>query len=201
MTSDKTSQVGVRLVRPLAIAGGYGFLVLSLLVAFEVIARKFFAYSLQGIDEIGGYVMAGAVALGISYTLVHRAHTRIDMFIDRLPMALRPAFHAFAMVALAAFGAFMAWRATTTLIDSVAYQSVASTPLQTPLWIPQLVWNVGLIFFAVLATGLAVNAVFLAVRDPKAVLTLYGPRSVREEVEDEVAVFDASRDHETGDAR
>ena len=81
------------------------------------------------------------------------------------------------------------------------FRSVASTPLQTPLWIPQLVWNVGLIFFAALATGLAVHAVILTFRNPKAVLTLYGPRTVREDVEEEVAVFDASRDRETGDAR
>jgi len=74
------------------------------------------------------------------------------MFVDRLPARLRPAFHAFAVVSLAAFGVFMAWRATVTLLETIEYQSVASTPLQTPLWIPQLVWNVGLIFFAGLAT-------------------------------------------------
>lgn len=201
MMSHRVSRAGAKLVRALAIAGGYGFLGLSLLVAFEVIARKFFTFSLQGVDEIGGYVMAGAVALGISYTLFHRAHTRIDMFIDRLPAPLRPAFHAFAMVALAAFGVFMAWRATTTLIDSIGYQSVASTPLQTPLWIPQLIWDAGLLFFAGMATVLALHAVVLTVRNPAAVMALYGSRSVREEIDDEVAVLEVSRDRETGDTR
>jgi TRAP-type C4-dicarboxylate transport system permease small subunit len=200
MSSQSVSETGMRAVRLLAITGGYGFLGLSVLVAFEVVARKFFAFSLQGIDEIGGYVMAGAVALGISYTLVHRAHTRIDIFIDRLPAWMRPGFHAFAMVSLAAFGVFMAWRATTTLIDSISYGSVASTPLQTPLWIPQLVWDIGLIFFAILATVLAVHAVILAVRDPDGVMALYGPRTVREEVNDEVAVLEASRG-QMGDPR
>lgn len=201
MMSHWMSRMGARLVRALAIAGGYGFLGLSLLVAFEVIARKFFAFSLQGIDEIGGYVMAGAVAMGISYTLFHRAHTRIDMFVDRLPARLRPALHAFAMVALAVFGVFMAWRATTTLLDSIGYQSIASTPLQTPLWIPQLIWDAGLLFFAGLTTILALHAVVLVVRNPVAVMALYGPRTVREEIDDEVAVLDVSRDHETGDPR
>lgn len=201
MTSHNVSEAGTRAVRILAILGGYGFLVLSLLVAFEVVARKFFAFSLQGVDEIGGYVMAGSVAMGISHTLLQRSHTRIDMFIDRLPARLRPSFHAFAMVSLAAFGLFMAWRATTTLIDSIQYGSVASTPLQTPLWIPQLVWDVGLIFFAGLATVLAAHAVILAVRDPDRVMVLYGPRTVREEVKDEVAVLEASRGSQTGDPR
>lgn len=201
MTSHWMSRVGARLVRALAIAGGYGFLGLSLLVAFEVIARKFFAFSLQGVDEIGGYVMAGAVAMGISYTLFHRAHTRIDMFVDRLPARLRPAFHALAMVALAVFGLFMAWRATVTLRETIDYQSVASTPLQTPLWIPQMIWDAGLLFFAGLATVLALHAVVLTVRNPAAVLALYGPRSVREEIDDEVAVLESSRDHEAGDTR
>ena len=200
MTSQKVTLTGERLVQLLAILGGYGLLGLSMLVAFEVVSRKFFAFSLQGVDEIGGYVMAAAVALGISYTLLHRSHTRIDIFVDRLPVRAQPAFHAFSMVALAVFGVFMAWRATVTVIESIQYQSVASTPLQTPLWIPQVIWDAGLVFFAILATVLAVHAVVMAVRDPGVVMARYGTRSVREEVDDEVKVLDSSRlgDEENG---
>ena len=41
-----------------AIFGGYILLLLSFLIVTEIVARKFFSYSLQGIDEIGGYVVA-----------------------------------------------------------------------------------------------------------------------------------------------
>ena len=175
-----------RIVRYLAIVGGYGFFVLSLLVAFEVVARKLFSFSLQGVDEIGGYVMAGAVALGLSYALVHRAHTRIDVFVEKLPSGLRPAVHVLAQVALAGFAAFMAWRAEFTLSESLDYQSVASTPLQTPLWIPQLVWTAGLAVFAFLAGATAIHAVILLARRPDQVAVHYGPRTVREELNDEM---------------
>ncbi len=179
------------IVRYLAILGGYGFLILSLLIAFEVVARKLFNFSLQGVDEIGGYIMAAAVALGLSYALAQRAHTRIDMFVEQLPGRLPAAMHVLAQVSLAGFALFMAWRAAVTLNDSIGYQSVASTPLQTPLWIPQLAWNVGLFFFAFLATATAVHALILFFRQPDTVAAHYGSRTVRDELDDELEAIGA----------
>jgi TRAP-type C4-dicarboxylate transport system permease small subunit len=173
-------------VRCGAILAGYALVGLSLLVGFEVIARKFFNFSLQGVDEIGGYVLACVVAFGISFTLLERAHTRIDVVLGWLPRRLQPILHFLAFLSLGAFAVFMAWRAATTLDDSIAYQSIASTPLQTPLWIPQSIWVVGLLIFAVLSTAMAIHAGYLLVRHPDAVNANYGARTIREEIEAEL---------------
>jgi len=186
-------------VRLAAILAGYALLGLSFLVAFEVVARKLFAFSLQGVDEIGGYVLAIALAFGVSHTLLHRAHTRIDIFIGALPRRSQPAFHALAFVALAGFAVFMAWRAASALGESLEYQSIASTPLQTPLWIPQSIWVFGLVVFAALACAFAVHAMLLVFRRPDRVIALYGPRTVEEEIEEGLAALDGPPGEATGE--
>ncbi len=146
-----------------ALAAGYGGLCLSVLITFEVIARKFFSFSLQGVDEIGGYVLTIGVAFSFAYALVQRAHTRVDVLLAKLPGALRAPLNTAAALLLAAFAAFMLWRAVDTLLVTLEFQSRASTPLQTPLWIPQALWVAGLTVFSLLAALLALRAVFLLV--------------------------------------
>ena len=51
----------------LSLVGGYILLLLSLVIVFEILARKLFSYSLQGVDEIGGYVVAGTGEFGFAY--------------------------------------------------------------------------------------------------------------------------------------
>ena len=52
----------------------------------EMVTRKLFNFSLQGVDEIGGYTLAVTSALGL---FVHaagtRGHTRVDFLLSRLP--------------------------------------------------------------------------------------------------------------------
>jgi TRAP-type C4-dicarboxylate transport system permease small subunit len=178
-----------RLCRPLiragAVASGYCLLGLSFLVGFEVISRKLFDFSLQGVDEIGGYVLAVVVAFGLSYTLIHRAHTRIDVILGWLPKSFQPVLHFTAFASLAGFAVFMAWRAMVTLGESIEYESIATTPLETPLWIPQSIWVLGLVIFAILSAALALHAGYLLFRCPAAVLDYYGPRTVKDEIKEE----------------
>ena len=68
----------------LAVAAGWTLLALAILVTFETIVRKFFGFSIQGADEIGGYVLAISSSIGFCYALVMRAHIRIDLLLSRL---------------------------------------------------------------------------------------------------------------------
>ena len=68
---------------------GLAFLVLAGAVATETIMRKVFNRSLQGVDELGGYILALAGATSFAVALVARAHIRIDLVHDHLPLALR----------------------------------------------------------------------------------------------------------------
>lgn len=185
MQSQSFYPVARKLAHGAAIVAGYAALGLSLLIAFEVVSRKLFNFSLQGVDEIGGYVLAIGVAFSFAYALLHRAHTRVDMLLVKLPAPLRAFLNALAMLLLAAFASFMLWRAIETLRETLEFGSRASTPLQTPLWIPQTLWILGLGVFAVLAVLLALRAWGLLLRGRIGVVNdEFGPRSADDELDE-----------------
>lgn len=167
----------------LAIACGYGCLGLSFLIGFEILARKLANYSLQGVDELGGYVLAVTAAIGFAYALIHRVHTRIDLGITALRPPGRAILNAFAAVLLAGYTCFMAFRAWGALAESLEFGSRASTPLQTPLWIPQSLWLLGIVTFAVVSVAMAFDALLLLWRDRDTLNSRYGPPSLDEEIE------------------
>lgn len=157
-----------------ALLCGYFLLLLALLVGFEVVARKLLGFSLQGADEIGGYVLAIQGAIGFSYALLRRAHTRIDFLITRFGEDWQRVLNVLAIAMMAAFAVFMAWRAGAAFFETLEYRSIANSPLATPLWIPQSLWLAGLVLFAVAATVSAIWSVILLTRDPEAVNRRFG---------------------------
>ncbi len=164
-----------------ALLCGYLLLFLSFLVGFEVVARKLFGFSLQGADEIGGYILAILATIGFSYTLLQRAHTRIDVSIVHFGQGTQRALNVFAMLSMAAFAVFMAWRGGAAFTETLEYGSIANSPLATPLWIPQSIWLAGLVVFALTASGLAIWAVYLLVRRPEDVNAHFGAVTHRED--------------------
>jgi TRAP-type C4-dicarboxylate transport system permease small subunit len=168
-----------------ALLCGYLLLFLSFLVGFEVVARKFFGFSLQGADEIGGYILAILGAIGFSYTLLRRAHTRIDIFIVLLPQGAQRALNVLAMLSMAAFAVFMAWRGGAAFTETLEYGSIANSPLATPLWIPQSIWLAGLVLFALAASGYALWAVYLLARRPEDVNRRFGVVTRREDANED----------------
>ena len=60
-----------KIIDGLSIAAGMAFVALALITTVEVIGRKFFNFSLQGVDEMGGYVYAIGSAIGFvaAYTV------------------------------------------------------------------------------------------------------------------------------------
>lgn len=170
-----------------ALVAGWACLALSMLIGFEIISRKFFSFSVQGADEIGGYVLALVGAAGFTFAALERAHTRIDIFIGRAPEKLQVVFNVLAIFTTCGFAGFMALRAWEALAESIEFGSRAFTPLRTPMWLPQSIWFVGLTVFALVTTVLAFHAVILMFRDPLRVNEEYGPLSLKEEISGETS--------------
>jgi len=183
---DPISRVVEPVARVAAIVCGYAVLLLSLAVSVEIVGRKLFSHSFPGTDDIGGYVLAIVAIVGASYTMAKRGHTRVDIFLVRMPVAWQRALNLLAMVSMAAFAIFAAWRGTTVLLESIEFQSVASNPLQTPLWQPQSLWLVGLVLFALISLAYAVHALLLFVKGDPKLNRFYGPASVQDELEAEL---------------
>lgn len=148
----------------LALAAGWALLALSLLVGFEVIVRKLFAFSVKGVDEIGGYVLAVASVAGFIYCLAQHGHIRVDIAFKYFAPRWRALLHLLAYLTLAGFAALLAWRGAAVWLRSISLDAVAPTPLATPLGYPQGVWVFGLAVFAVLAATLSVNLALTLLR-------------------------------------
>ena len=130
---------------------GLAFLGLALAVAVETIMRKVFNRSLQGVDELGGYVLAVGAGLSFAIALTTRTHIRIDLIHDRLPRPLRVLLNMLALPSIAACAAAVTYMAWLTLTDSIAYNATAQTPWATPLHIPQTAWVLALGIFLAFA--------------------------------------------------
>ncbi|MDO6460180.1 TRAP transporter small permease [Granulosicoccaceae sp. 1_MG-2023] len=140
-----------RVMRVIALAAGYTLLVQAVLTAVEIVARKVFNHSLQGVDELGGYVLAISASAGFGYAAVTHAHTRVDFVLKHAPIAVRALLHLLAATVLALVSSGMLWFAVKSLRSSLRLGSTATTPLQTPLWIPQGIWVFGLSMFVLVS--------------------------------------------------
>ena len=177
----------------LSIIGGYVLLGLSFLIVFEVIARKLFNFSLQGVDEIGGYVVAITGTFGFAYALIERTHTRIDIVLDHVPSQLRNLLNVLAYGLVAAASVFMLRYAYEALNESILFGSLSPTPLQTIMWIPQSLWVAGLVWFSITALAILVHLLLLQFRDSELAFRLYGPPTIQQEVDREMASAKAQR--------
>ena len=184
--------------RLLAILSGWWLLALSFLTCVEILLRKFFATSIQGIDEIGAYTLAIVSAFGFASALTVKVHTRVDFLVGRLPGFLRAVLNALAYVLLAMMAGYATWRGWSVLEESIEFQAHANSPLQTPLWIPQSLWLAGIGLFAATSGAMAAHALLLLVVSWRRVNQLYGPLTLDEEIETEVSTFKARADTEAG---
>ena len=186
----------------LATVFGGIFLVLSVVVAVETVSRKVFNVSLQGADELGGYALAVGSTIAFSLALMGRNHIRVDVFHEKFSRRLQAALNWLSIVALAAFGAFIAWIAFKVIGDTLQYGSTAQTPWATPLIWPQGVWYAGLVTFALVAAGYAARATLLLVTNRIDTLNHdFHPKSAKEELKEELEDLAQRQGGQQGEAK
>jgi len=164
-------------------------LLAAFVIAVEVILRKFLLVSLGGADELSGYAFAISTAWALSFTLLRRAHVRVDALYGQLPQRLRAVLDITALVAVGCFAFLLAWHASILWQTSWDFAARATTPLQTPLWIPQGLWALGLILFVAVTLALLLRTLLaLLAGDIAGARALAGARTIEEDAADEAAV-------------
>ncbi len=160
----------------------------AVLVTFETLARKFLNISLQGVDELGGYVLAVTSSLAFTLALLDRAHIRIDLFHLKLPRALRATLNWIAAAMTAALAGLLVYVGVIVLRETIDFGSTAPTPWATPLVWPQSLWLAALAIFLVAALGhfLAATRLLAAGRIGE-LDRRHGPKGAEEEVQEELA--------------
>jgi TRAP-type mannitol/chloroaromatic compound transport system permease small subunit len=187
MTESPVSRALMPVARTLALLAGYSLLGLSFLVTAEILLRRFLNFSLQGGDEFGGYVLAVIAAFGFAYTLLERAHTRVEILVERVSPMAQAWLNVLSSWGVAGMGVFLAWRAGATLLESVEFKSLSGTPMMTPLWQPQSLWFFGLLFFALVSCAVAIHSCMLLFSGSRRLNDLYGIKTLNEIIEEETA--------------
>lgn len=161
---------------------------LSLFVTLETVMRKVLGASLQGADEVGGYVLAISGALAFTIALGERAHIRIDLLYSRFSPRVQAVLSWLASLSLALFGLFVARYIWFVIRDTLAYKSTAPTAWSTPLIYPQAVWYAAMLIFtaaSVLAFARASRLLFTG--QFELLNKEFHPKSAEEELAEELS--------------
>lgn len=169
-------------------AWGAGALTLTsvAIITFDVLLRKLAGYGLGGADELAGYAFAISTAWAFSFATLQRAHVRVDVLYHRLPIRAAAFLDWLSLMSLAVFFAFLARYGFEVMQLSFAQDSRANSTLGTPLWIPQAMWCMGIIWMCVVLGLLLARASQALIRGELSTVQRWaGVRSAEQEAVEE----------------
>lgn len=175
---------------------GMLLLLAAVVIGVDVLMRLFFNHSIGGADELSGYALAIATAWGLAFTLLHRAHIRIDSLYELAGPRIRVLLDLFSLLGFMIFLALIVWHASGVLSQSIASDARSISALEIRLAVPQAAWLAGLAFTVAVAALLLAETAVRALRgDISGALGLVGAKAATEEVKEELTAagrrFDA----------
>jgi TRAP-type C4-dicarboxylate transport system permease small subunit len=150
----RVAQGWLNVAHALSQLSGWLLIVLSLPIAFDVIARKL-GHPTAWAFDVSLYLMVTIVYIGIADGIRTGVHFRVHLLLDRLP-AIRPFLDGLDLVLIFAFGAALAWAGADLAWTSYTTNLVSTTLLHVPMFIPQLVLPIGGLSLALQALALAI---------------------------------------------
>ncbi|BAS27936.1 TRAP transporter small permease subunit [Limnochorda pilosa] len=179
---DRTIEAARRLSRFAVWVCGVALFGTAGLIGVEVLVRKLFRISTQGATEISGYVLAACTAWALADALLAKSHVRVDLVLRRVGRRTRAFLDLVALLMLALFVAPLAHFAFRVVTLSVTRGATANTTLATPLWIPQGIWTVGIVWFLLIIVLLILRvAIAIGRGDHEAAARVAGIASLDDE--------------------
>lgn len=167
-------------------AGGIIMLASVALICFDVISRKLFNYSTNGSNELSGYAFAISTSWALAFGMLQRINVRVDVLYRLLPVRVSGFLDWLSLVTLSVFIAYLTYYAAGVAQTSWVREATASTTLGTPLWIPQSLWVLGMVWMCVVLALMLVRAsVAIVTGDLETVRAICGQRTSEEEAEEE----------------
>jgi TRAP-type C4-dicarboxylate transport system permease small subunit len=184
---DRLLQIAHGVARGGAWFGGTLILAAAILVAVDILIRNLFVVTFGGADELAGYALAVGSAWALAFALLERAHVRIDLLYQHLPIRLAALLDILCLSVFTAFMILLARHGYAVFMQSLTADTHSMSALAIRLAIPQAVWVLGLALFVVVALLLLIRAALaLVAGDDSLVVRLLGSRSATEEVEHEL---------------
>lgn len=164
---------------------GWCYVAMTLLICFDVVARRMLGVSTEATTELSGYLLAMGLTWGLAGTLHERAHVRVDVLVQKAPLAIRAWLHLAAVGALLLSSAMLAFGAVRLAIDSWQIGATDISSLRLPLVLPQGLWAAGLALFVVAVAGLAARTLVALLRgDAAGAERRLAPRTYQEEADE-----------------
>lgn len=151
-----------RIARASMVLAGWSYVAITVLVCFDIFARRVLGFSSGATTELSGYLMAAGMTLGLAGTLIERGHVRIDVLLQRMPLRIRVGFHVASVLALVVVSGFYAWGAVALAWDSYELGATDVSELRIPLVLPQGVWAAGLVLMLLAAVAVCTRLLRLA---------------------------------------
>lgn len=161
---------------------GWNYVACALFITADVIGRNVFGVSSTATVEVTGYMLALGIAWGLAHALARRAHIRVDVWVNRLPLAVRAWLHLLALLLLGVFAGFCAWAAHALVDESLLFDAHDNSALHIPLVLPQGLWLVGILAFCAMILVLMLEgALCLLLGRAQDLDTLLGARTLEDE--------------------
>lgn len=138
---------------------GWCYLAITLLITFDIAARRLLGFSTESTTEVAGYLMAMGMSWGLAGTLMERGHVRIDVLVQKLPLQVRIWLHLASLLALLVTSAFFLYGAVSLTWDSWEFGSTDLSTLRVPMVIPQGLWAAGLALLLLTLVAVALRSV------------------------------------------
>lgn len=170
--------------RWLAWLGGAGLLLSAGLVSLDVVFRAVWKVTYFESFELSTYAFAIAVAMGMSYAMVSRAHIRIEVLYSALPARWRPWLDVWAYAGLSVVSVVLLYWCAQTVAGNWHSGARSNSSLALPLVWPQGLWLLGLAWLALLATLYAIYGLMQCLTGrPQEAHAKLGVASLEEEIE------------------
>jgi TRAP-type C4-dicarboxylate transport system permease small subunit len=169
--------------RAMGYVSGWGFIAISGLITFDVLARRFLGFSTQATTELSGYALAFGISWALAHTLSMRAHVRIDLLVNKFPDRIRYWLHLVSLVMLGIFIGYLTYGSINLVGESLLFKATDISVLRVPLAIPQGLWAFGIAVTMLLIILMVIEnaALILAGRGSEAEAMLH-TRTFQEEV-------------------
>ena len=159
---------------------GWIFIFAAVFIFSDVVTRTAFGFSSQATVEVTGFLLAVGMSWGFAFALKERAHVRIDVLLNKLPLRLRSSLHLLSFSLFLVFASFCAWRTIQVSLDSWEFGARSLSRLRnSPGLSPSLmgVWPPGVHDFWSRSCSLRALSCFLAARRELSTSCLASARS------------------------
>lgn len=183
-TLDAILAVTRKIATSMSRLGGIAVFASAFMITADVILRRTLGVSSWGADEYSYYILAISTSWALSYTLLSKAHIRIDAFSSLFSVTARAWFDVVALLSLSFMSIYASQAIWGVFFRSFRRGTASLTTLGTPMWIPQGLFFAGYVFFCFVAVLMLARVLvaLLVQRDAKLAGSFFGAVSQDEEM-------------------